>query len=1528
MATCIRKPSPNPEPPQLQTPRARSPLSENLSPSTTTFPRSPLSFISPHTLSPLKLSSPKLVTPTSLRADDDDDEDEDMSISSGSDALGGVNELLSDYDLDDDEVVRRYYDEEEVFGPTRPTSKLNRGVLKDMNLRIEVPFANGRVTDGESRLRRFALANSTPGSYLRDERPRTLSSTGSVYWESNEDIGTPSAPPIMDIGEDDNIVELEKEIEQIEDEICREVGVESHHQQVNIGGLAGDTVSHLYPEFSESVRETQTGEAAQMEDISSDELNCHSISGQYAWQSLLAYDACVRLCLYAWSRGSSEAPEFLRDECRLLRGAFGLHKFLLQPRGVRSTEESKNVKVEQKTPLKSKNVVRKLRVEVRRLRLIPQRKLRGIDSLRSLMSTPMGAEYCRQVSSLVKTGMSSIKTATLSAVSEEEFSCYLQMKSTAEGDQVEQGSSVCLQSGTGSYHVFFPEPEGDALLIEVHDKKKSVQGKVSIPMASLTDNPNENVRWWPIYHGEQDCVGKIQLFLGSTTSSDEDCHIKSAPVVETLAYDLLLEAATRAQRFHAQNLRLNGSWKWLLSEFAEYYGVSDSYTKLRYLSHVMNVATPTKTCLQLVHELLVPILSARSDKSLTRQEKSILMDCEIEIEKLLANVFENYKSLDESCPSGLAHISRPVQESASTALAPAVQIFCLLHDILSPEGQEILKNYLKTAAKKRCRKHMAETDEYVSSNSEGFLLDSVTISTAYHKMKNLCLNISNEIEADIKITNEHVLPSSIDLSNIAAAVYSTLLCNRIRAFLSAVPPSCPQPHVNELLIAVSDFERSLDSWGISPVQGGIDSRGLFHNYIMVWIHDMELRLLDRCKAEKVPWSGVITNHSTSPFAEDMYERIKDSLMEYEVVISRWPQYTLILENTASIIERAIVKSLEKQYSEILTPLKDSIPKRLNLHVQKLTRRQSSALYSVPTQLGTFVNTIKRILDVLHQRVEDILRQWASCLPVVEDKKSLFGEQMNVITVLLRTKYRNYMQAAVDKLVSNTQSNKTTRLKKILEEIRENEREVEVRERMRMLCSQITDSISNMHDVFTSQIFVASCRLFWDRMAQVVLKFLEGRKENEVGYKGSYYALGIVEDTFASEMQRLQGNSLQEKDMEAPRSVIEARSILSRDTTNHSSYFYGEANERFASGVNTTHCVSGDAERVPDTFDERDVPSKKRHCLGTSETTRGGGGGGGGSNLEACIVCDISDEGVSRCSGTGCILWFHGECLNPDLSSSSSEDLAKTYCPYCWFRVLMMKHESVRKKGVVAEKEVSKCLSKDHSVDGTDVVRDQELGGEKGVCSSEKEQLQVEKDSDRSREEEMPLTEETGYQHQEDTEKFQDAEEDKDDEETTKDQTTGGAGGKGDVSGEEQDQSQQNEKPRRRRRQLILSCSEISSDESTNERHGEGVTEQITGEMKNQQRKHSATTQVAKSKTVRLDMSSLKTDQRKRLFWTPEEEEMLKVGVEKFSAEAKKNMPWRKILEMGAEVFHETRTPADLKDKWRNRMGVRSAKKAN
>lgn len=131
----------------------------------------------------------------------------------------------------------------------------------------------------------------------------------------------------------------------------------------------------------------------------------------------------------------------------------------------------------------------------------------------------------------------------------------------------------------------------------------------------------------------------------------------------------------------------------------------------------------------------------------------------------------------------------------------------------------------------------------------------------------------------------------------------------------------------------------------------------------------------------------------------MYEKIKETLNEYEVVINRWPQYSLILENvkvsnfiyynTANFrsvtvtplldfccklissgllilgkgccfplqavanVERAVMKALEKQYIDILTPLKGTIQKKLGMHVQKLTRRQSTTLYSVPNQVSIY-----------------------------------------------------------------------------------------------------------------------------------------------------------------------------------------------------------------------------------------------------------------------------------------------------------------------------------------------------------------------------------------------------------------------------------------------------------------------------------------------------------------------------------------------------------------------------------------------
>ncbi|KAM7277122.1 hypothetical protein ACFE04_018988 [Oxalis oulophora] len=122
---------------------------------------------------------------------------------------------------------------------------------------------------------------------------------------------------------------------------------------------------------------------------------------------------------------------------------------------------------------------------------------------------------------------------------------------------------------------------------------------------------------------------------------------------------------------------------------------------------------------------------------------------------------------------------------------------------------------------------------------------------------------------------------------------------------------------------------------------------------------------------RVPWSGVTTDHSTSLFTKEMYEKIKDSLTEYEVAIAN--------------VEMATIKALEKQYNNILTPLKDSIPKRLNMHVQKLTRRQSTTPYSVRNQ----------------------------------ETAPLEPADRGNITDTLITKYKNYLQATIkEKLASN------------------------------------------------------------------------------------------------------------------------------------------------------------------------------------------------------------------------------------------------------------------------------------------------------------------------------------------------------------------------------------------------------------------------------------------------------------------------------------------------------------------------------
>lgn len=66
-----------------------------------------------------------------------------------------------------------------------------------------------------------------------------------------------------------------------------------------------------------------------------------------------------------------------------------------------------------------------------------------------------------------------------------------------------------------------------------------------------------------------------------------------------------------------------------------------------------------------------------------------------QIEQTIALVFENYKSLDEFSPSGLKDTSTHPSGFISPALKPALKLYSLLHDILSPESQLQLCKYFQ-----------------------------------------------------------------------------------------------------------------------------------------------------------------------------------------------------------------------------------------------------------------------------------------------------------------------------------------------------------------------------------------------------------------------------------------------------------------------------------------------------------------------------------------------------------------------------------------------------------------------------------------------------------------------------------------------------------------------------------------------------------------------------------------------------------------------------------------------------------------
>ncbi|KAM5577095.1 hypothetical protein ABKV19_007774 [Rosa sericea] len=717
----------------------------------------------------------------------------------------------------------------------------------------------------------------------------------------------------------------------------------------------------------------------------------------------------------------------------------------------------------------------------------------------------------------------------------ETYSCFLRLRSSPEED------AVRMQPGSREAHFFFPDSLGDDLIIAVQDSKGKHCGHARAQVSAIADKPGDKLRWWPIYTDlELEPVGRIQLCMEYSKNPDENHHLKFGSIAETAAYDYVFVAAIKFQHFQQRSFLIDGSWNWLLTEFASYFGISEAYTKLRHLSYIMDVATPTEDCLTIVHDMLSEILmmKGKSTNQLSPLENHMLVKILDQVNQILAFVFENYKSLEEDSPSGMMNVSKPASGLAAPSLGPAFQLYSLLHDVLSPEAQMKLCRYFQVAAKKRLRVHFMETDNLILSSNEGTQKDPVT---SYQRMNSLVSSIRNEILTDISIQNQNILPSFVDLPNISSSIYNVELCSRLRAFLVACPPPGLSPPVAELIIATAEFQKDLSLWNIDPVVGGVNAKELFHSHIVSWIRNKHCTLLDRCKLDKENWSGKEKQNETTPFIHAVYNQLMETLHEYEIISSHLPMYTSALENAIADVEKAVAKTLEKHYANVLSPLKDNLRNKVlgNKYVKKLSN-QTIETYYVPAEVGIVFNSMKCMLDVMWPNIEAKFESW---IPWIADDGYTRGEHLNDVIVLLRTKYRNYRRAIVGKLAKNARFQPATKLKNIMRDSKEVESEV--RSRMQPLEDLLRKEIDNLSTVASPTVCVELCNEFWDRTGQDVLCLLEYRRSRS-WYKGLRVAVSILDDIFGSEMQRLCRTSLKEKDMAPPESIKEVHSILDHD----------------------------------------------------------------------------------------------------------------------------------------------------------------------------------------------------------------------------------------------------------------------------------------------------------------------------------------------------------------------------------------------
>ncbi|XP_030949475.1 uncharacterized protein LOC115973357 isoform X2 [Quercus lobata] len=334
--------------------------------------------------------------------------------------------------------------------------------------------------------------------------------------------------------------------------------------------------------------------------------------------------------------------------------------------------------------------------------------------------------------------------------------------------------------------------------------------------------------------------------------------------------------------------------------------------------------------------------------------------------------------------------------------------------------------------------------------------------------------------------------------------------------------------------------------------------------------------------------------------------------------------------------------------------------------------------------------------------------------------------------------------------------------------------------------------------------------------------------------------------------------------------------------------------------------------------------------------------------QTCIICNQGGH-VFVCAESGCPIALHKKCVSQELISD--DDLEQFYCPYCLHKRALVQKEQLRKKAELAKEDLLKFL-------GTNAVGGDGLkqkDGEEKRCqdqhNTDEEQMTEDGALDASKGSQGGLKiheENISEAHQskfaEDVENIQ-LEMNAD---GALDRSKGGSKDGLKVpeenKGRSKDEEQMQPKSPKQTSNADFASRTTDSDmeilaarvcrikqraqkkpfpQNDDSPRKLSSQENSTTEKKvtSKNKKHAASKKSRQPQvsTKQLTTMPFPTAKRKRLLWTAEEENMLKEGVHHVSASAKKNVPWRKILELGRHIFHKSRTPEDLKDKWRTML---------